>query len=222
MAQLPTSFDATQYPLDEPSTSHEPASPDANAGMLDWPSASEPESTDPWKNPAPQATPTRSRHVTCHLDENKRLIIDHIPDGYTEEERDIIQHWYPELYMQPSEHARNSHGVVLTGEDVLLHAKAMFKEQEKAEAAKRKATKEVNEERQAEFASAHMEWIAACGHRKTAIIEAKKELRSRQDARKLALAEFNMQWEQYIADARNVLQAAEDVPVPPRPEKPGN
>lgn len=222
MVQLPNSFDATQYPLDEPSSSPGPASPDSNAGMFEWLSPSEPKSEDPWKNPAPQATPTRSRHVTCHLDENKRLIIDHIPDGYTEEERDIIQHWYPELYMQPSEHALNSHGVVLTGEDVLLHAKALFKEHEKVEAAKRKAVKEVNTERQAEYANAHMEWIAACGHRKTAVIEAKKELRSRQDARKLALAEFNMQWEKYIAEARNVLQAAEDVPVPPRPEKPGN
>lgn len=222
MAQLPTSFDATQYPLDEPSTSHEPASPDANAGMLDWPSTSEPESTDPWKNPAPQATPTRSRHVTCHLDENKRLIIDHIPDGYTEEERDIIQHWYPELYMQPSEHARNSHGVVLTGEDVLLHARAMLKEQKKADTAKRKANKEVNDERQEVFASAHTQWIEACGQRKQMIAAAKAEVNKRKLERKTAQAQFNAQWEAYENEAILQYQEAESSPVPPRPEKPGN
>lgn len=216
MAKLPLSFDASQFPQEDP-IAHTPEA-DANpfAGLFQQPETA---TDDPWNAPAPQSAPTRSRHVTCHLDTEGKLVIDDIPDGYTDEEREILAHWYPELYGKPSEHALNSHKVVLTGEDVLAHARIMFKEMEKAEATKRKARKDEDDEHQAEFASAHMSWIAECGQRKTAIVEAKKELRSRTAARKLALAQFNAQWEEYIANARNMVQAAEDVPVPQRPEK---
>lgn len=216
MAKLPISFDASQFPQEDP-IAHTPEA-DANpfAGLFQQP---ETLSDDPWNAPAPQSTPTRSRHVTCHLDAEGKLVIDDIPDGYTDEEREIIAHWYPELYGKPSEHALNSHKVVLTGEDVLAHTRVMFKEMEKAEAAKRKAEKEQTDAKQEEFASSHMDWIAACGHRKQAIESAKIELTRRKLQRKTALAQFNAQWEAYENEANLALQEANALPVPERPAK---
>lgn len=190
-----------------------------------------------------QAAPVRDRFVRCHLDEEGKLVIDLIPDGYTDEEKELIAYWYPEHYMQTSPYVETSQKLVLTGEHALAHAYGVLKEQakskgkqeteearalrlkewklklqEKERRLKQQEERDANRSQQEAFAQQHMEWIDACGQRKAVIEAATAEWKKRVEERKKAI----VGWDNYVAEARSAVEQAKSVPVPPRPVKPGN
>lgn len=242
MSKLPFEFDASKYEpepvredFDEAVTPVAPAAPSGSATpVLDW------FADDGSRQQDNAGGRTRSRHVTCHIDDTGRLILDDIPDGYTEEEKELLEFWYPEMYGKPSEHTRSPSGVVITGEDALLHARAVLrgKAKEQSEQAKQEARelrleeqrlklekreleiaekrrREAQAEKQSQFVADHMEWVEQCAQRKRHIEEVSEEWRKRQQEKRQAM----LQWDTYVAEARSALQNAKSIPVPPRPVK---
>lgn len=240
MAKLPNNFNATQYPLDTPSPV--PVTP---SDVQVTPANSSDPSTpaDPWEgwgthsngkptgevqsyttasgqvitmpvNLDANGNPIRSRVMISHL-ENGVPVIDHIPDGFTEEEADILREWFPKLWNKPSPHVTNSHGVVINEEDTLKHVAAEARIAAKRQAEQRKAEKHLNKERDQQYASAYEIWMQDCIDRKDAIEAATAEWRKRVAERKSSLA----QWDQYVSEARQAMDAAKRVPVPERPAK---
>lgn len=208
MAKLPVEFD---FSADTESPSQFTA-PEQDAQL-------NPEPEHGMFDPQPaSAAPVRDRFVRCHLDEEGSLVIDHIPDGFTEEEKELISYWYPSHYMQPSEYVSTPKKMVITAEHALEHAYGSLRKQSKEQKEKRKVDKEEGKRTQSEYAEAYINWINACGQRKEVINAARVEWKKRVEERKKAL----QGWDNYVAEARNAITVAESVPVPPRPVKPGN
>lgn len=204
MASLPQDFTPSNIPPTDDEISSEPF----------WLTA------DPGTPPAP----ARSRFVECRL-EDGQLVIDNIPDGYTEEEKELIAYWYPEHYNQPSPYVEAAHGKVLTGEQALEHARGVNKEQTKASRQTKKQqtveeqnvkqeTKERNNEAHARFAEAHRAWIEQCGQRKQHIAAQNEEWKLRILKRKEAM----VNWDMYVQQAREELHKAKSTPIPRRPQ----
>lgn len=235
MSKLPFEFDASKYPVEAPSPAPAtPAQPDelpavppsvvALMEAMGQPvTPADPANVDPsWAaaQQVPPAAPTKSRFVSCHFDRNTgNLVIDDIPDGYTEEEADIIREWYPQLINKPSPHIDNPHGVVINGEDVLKHVAALVKEQRKAQAAQNKLERAGQREQRAEararYTDAYSKWEEECRERKAIIEAASEAWRKAGEDRRAAIA----QWDAYVAEFRRKAREAKDLPVPPRPNK---
>lgn len=236
MADLPFAFDASKYPPeDTQSPSPAPSSPQTEDNSLGLFSATPPEGqsapqpdnsfdpSDPYNIPNaqpinPGAPRKRSRFVRCQWIDGV-LVIEDIPDGFTDEERDILLEWYPKLQGKPSPHVDNSHGIVINGDDCLKHVAAVVKQETKDAKKARREVRNQQSAGQTRFAAAHMEWIAECQVRKSAIQDLQMEVRELRLQRKDAIAQLTAHWDVIVREAEGRLLEAKSTPAPDRPDR---
>lgn len=136
--------------------------------------------------------------------------------------QEIVRAWWPHCWFKNSPHIQGH--PVCDVREVLIHAKAEGELQQKEArrverdaAPVRRKEREQRTEKDIEYKKVHVAWENDCIARQNWIAAKIAEWRRRVQAKKLATAEFNAQWEAYVGEANAEMQAAKASAAPLRP-----